>query len=301
MTFFQKPSEAAPTIILIPGITISLRTLPYILISIAIVVLSHEISHGISAKREGIGLKSVGLLLFLVIPGAFVEPEEEDLKKVPLKSRLRVYGAGSLSNMIVAALTLLLFLNFTFLISPLYVPQSQGVLIMDVVKGGPSEGILFPGAVIFEINGTRINNLEEFSEYLSKIIPGQILVLKTNHGDSIITTGAHPSNKQVAYLGVYPFNYYPPREYFQWMGPFIPYHVYWTFYWTWFVCLNIALFNLLPLFPLDGDKMFMEAAGYLTKDKDLKRLLTNFMRSLSLFLLLGNFALTFLNMGFITI
>ncbi len=70
----------------------------------------HELSHGVVAKAQRLPLKSVGLVLLAVIPpGAFVEPDEEELGKAPpLRARLRVYGAGSMANVVTALLTLLL-------------------------------------------------------------------------------------------------------------------------------------------------------------------------------------------------
>ncbi|MBR5954665.1 MAG: membrane-associated Zn-dependent protease, partial [Methanobrevibacter sp.] len=54
--------------------------LGYGLIGLATVLVVHEFSHGILAICEKISIKSIGLLLFAIIPGAFVEPDEDELK-----------------------------------------------------------------------------------------------------------------------------------------------------------------------------------------------------------------------------
>ena len=42
-------------------------------------IIIHEFSHGILARVENVKINSIGLLLFAIIPGAFVEPDEEKL------------------------------------------------------------------------------------------------------------------------------------------------------------------------------------------------------------------------------
>ena len=78
------------------------------IVVIAIILVPHELSHGIVARAEKIRLKSVGLLLLAVLPGAFVEPDEKQLGKAKPVTQLRVFAAGSFANFIVAMLTVLL-------------------------------------------------------------------------------------------------------------------------------------------------------------------------------------------------
>ena len=80
------------------------------IIALATVMIIHEGGHGVLARVEGISIKSVGLLLLAVIPGAFVEPDDDEIKKAKeilegdaksklagyceslLESRERIYG-----------------------------------------------------------------------------------------------------------------------------------------------------------------------------------------------------------------
>lgn len=79
-SIFETPSVS----ILIPGVDIpgSQIYVPFIygLIGLATVVIIHEFSHGIQSVCEKIPIKSMGLLLFFILPGAFVEPDEKSLK-----------------------------------------------------------------------------------------------------------------------------------------------------------------------------------------------------------------------------
>ena len=92
--------------IVIPGVEMpgSSIYIPFFygLIALATVLIVHEFSHGIQAVNEKISIKSIGLLLFAIIPGAFVEPDEDELKEAKKSSRLRVYAAGSIANITLA-------------------------------------------------------------------------------------------------------------------------------------------------------------------------------------------------------
>ena len=99
---FETPAVS----IIIPGVEMpgSSIYVPFFygLIALATVLIVHEFSHGIQAVGEKISIKSIGLLLFIILPGAFVEPDEEELKQAKKSSRLRVYAAGSIANITLA-------------------------------------------------------------------------------------------------------------------------------------------------------------------------------------------------------
>jgi len=82
----------------------------YWLIAIIILIFPHELSHAFALSINKLRIKSLGLILFLFIPGAFVEPDEKQLKKASKFKRLQVFCAGSFSN-IVTALFFILILN----------------------------------------------------------------------------------------------------------------------------------------------------------------------------------------------
>ena len=65
---------------IIPGIDIPLFAG---IISLAVLLVVHEFSHGLLARAAKVRLKSIGLLIFSIIPvGAFVEPDERQISKV---------------------------------------------------------------------------------------------------------------------------------------------------------------------------------------------------------------------------
>ena len=63
-------------------------TLGFGIIALITVMVVHEFGHGIISRVEGVKIKSIGVLFLAVLPGAFVEPDEEDIQKSKRISKL---------------------------------------------------------------------------------------------------------------------------------------------------------------------------------------------------------------------
>ncbi|ASJ06240.1 site-2 protease family protein [Thermococcus pacificus] len=233
--------------LVIPGLTIPLW---YGLIGLAVVMIVHELSHGIVARAEGLPLKSVGLVLLAVIPGAFVEPDEEELEKAPLRARLRVYGAGSLANVVTAFIAVLII---NLAISPLL--QPSGILVSGILDDGPAYGILQNGDVITAMDGVQIQKIDEFIDFMNKTKPGQTVTLTVlRDGKELnvnLKLGAHPENPEKGYIGIYPAQSVTSKVGLDWLV--LP--LFFAFYWIYVLNIGIGLMNLFPLVPLDGGRM----------------------------------------------
>ena len=72
----------------------------YFLVALAIVAVSHEMSHGIFARLWGIKVKTTGLAFFGPFFGAFVEPDEKKMAKAPKKHQLSILAAGTFANIL---------------------------------------------------------------------------------------------------------------------------------------------------------------------------------------------------------
>jgi len=142
------PSPENALVPVIPGVTVSGTVLLYMIIPIAVIMLSHELAHGIAARIEKIKVKSSGILAFIVLFGAFVEPDEEQMPKVKRVSRQRIYAAGSFSNLVIAFFALLLLVN-------MYNIGNEAHLAY-VRDDGPSYGSLQPNELVLAINGTPV-------------------------------------------------------------------------------------------------------------------------------------------------
>ncbi len=174
-------SIPAPFVPLIPGVTIGIEILPYILAAVSIAIIVHELSHAIAAKVENVKIKSTGFLAVLALLfAAFVEVDEEDLSRKPLSTRLRVYSAGVAANLILALL-------FTGILTSLYM-HGVGLLIVGVEPGSPAQTYgLSPGMIILSVNGTSVE-----SKPLSELIPVEKYVNKTvTYVFSVIANGVH--------------------------------------------------------------------------------------------------------------
>ena len=94
----------------------------YFLIAIVIVATVHEFSHGIFARRFGVRIKSTGFVFLKYFPalfGAFVEQDDEQMKKSKKFEQMSILSAGVFANVLVAILFyIILFGFFTFTFIP---------------------------------------------------------------------------------------------------------------------------------------------------------------------------------------
>jgi membrane-associated protease RseP (regulator of RpoE activity) len=277
-SLFYRPEVASPVLPLIPGVAFDLRWLPYILIALSISAILHELAHGMAACADKISLKSFGLFLILFIFGAFTEPEEEEFKKARTLSKVRVYSAGPLVNLVTALAIFLLITN-------LYAP-SLGILILGTYPQGPLEiAGLTPGDVIQGFNNVTINNVTDLYGYLINIKPNENLVLSVlykngTEGKVTIKTIESPENKTQGFIGLSGvFNYYPSRISVIPMDRTIgSFHLYWFYWWSLTISFSLAMFNMLPIYPFDGGgflKALMESLAKSPRKIHLVQYLTS--------------------------
>ena len=107
--FFYVPSQASPVMPLIPGVTIRFSSLPWFLAAAGVVILFHELAHGVMCVVEGIPVKSAAVLVAVLTFGGAVEPDEEAMEAAGLMSKLRVLAAGSLVNLVMGLLLIGVF------------------------------------------------------------------------------------------------------------------------------------------------------------------------------------------------
>ena len=86
----------------------------YWIIIIAIIAIFHEFFHGIFAKNAGVRVKSTGFGFLGPFLAAFVEPDEKQLLKKPVKKQLSVMAAGSFANLVLFIIFGLIFQLYFF-------------------------------------------------------------------------------------------------------------------------------------------------------------------------------------------
>ena len=259
-TVFETPSVS----IVIPGVEMpgSSIYIPFIygFIALATVLIVHEFSHGVQSVGEKISIKSIGLLLFAVIPGAFVEPDEDELKKAKKSSRLRIYAAGSIANISLAVIALLLVSLISAGI-PAYFSE-DGIEIDRIVSDSPSDGILKEGMVIESIEGHDINSSQSYVDIISSFKPGDNVSLQTDKGTYTVELAGNPNNQSRGFFGIQANKHFELTNNSLGSLPWILFELIELFQWIAVLNLGIGLFNLLPLKPLDGGYMLETLLSY---------------------------------------
>jgi len=279
---FLLSERKAAIVPVIPGLTLSLYWLPYFLVAIIVTVLTHEAAHGVIALIEGVRIKSAGAFIFAVFPGGFVEVDEKELNRLPSTSRIKIFSAGAASNILGGLLVFLL-------LSCLFTPTPSGIVVLNVLENGPLDvADIKRWDVIYALNGTPIHTLQDLVNFMANVKPREKLVVSTNKGNITIETIPSPENASRAIIGiVFPsLLYYPSRL---GLGFFWDVQTYLTLNWLFIALVNVAIFNMLPIPLLDGDR-FIQCL--LEKFADKGMLVKKFFNALSLFLIIVNMALS---------
>ncbi len=277
-----------PIIPLVPGITMSFSFFAMLLVPLIISIVFHELAHGVAARADDIPVQSSGLFVLLFLFGAFVEPDEEYMKvQAPRTARVRMYAAGSGANL---TLALVGFLMLTFLVMP-----PQGVLIVGTATGGPADGVLTPWTVITQMNDTIIYSEADLSTFLDNASPGDLVHFTINGQVVDLTLGSHPLNASWAYIGIYLRTYTPLIFPLNSLGPAWGIEFIRSISWFFIIALSLAIMNLLPIPPLDGDRLFKELIDVtISLERRSGRALLWALRVSALMLLILNIAFTFL-------
>jgi membrane-associated protease RseP (regulator of RpoE activity) len=259
--FRTQQAVSIQPIVPLPGLFVSFETFPYLVLALSVVVASHEISHGIASLADHVPLKSAGLFFAHVVMGGFVEPDEEKLNQAKNATKLRIFAAGSSTNIILGIFCIVLLSSFPATIAPFYTIAGGGVQIGSVPQNLPaySSG-LQAGDIVTSINGTTITGIADLRNYMSRVSPGQVVVIGTQTGSHAVRTGSDQTNSSHALIGISGLTdlivYNPKLSFLPSELPDILLH---AEYWLSVVLVSVALINMLPMYPFDGDK-FVDTA-----------------------------------------
>jgi len=273
-TITQTPSVS----LVIPGVEIpgSPIFIPftYGIIGIATVIIIHEFFHGILTRVEKIDINSIGLILFTILPGAFVEPDEEEMEKTTKLSRMRIYAAGSIGNVSLFVVAFLISLAITSFVIPGTFNET-GIQIERVISDTPAyNASLTSGMIIQSINGHNITDLNSYSLAVSSLKPGEMVNVVTNTGQYNFAAGKNPNNASVGFMGVQGVKHYEldssVSNIFGNQLPWVWFDLVEMFTWISFLNLAVGLFNLLPMKPLDGGHLLENLLSFKLPSKIVK-------------------------------
>jgi membrane-associated protease RseP (regulator of RpoE activity) len=182
---------APPNWFVIPGVNQFIPlTLP-VLLGLFITVAIHEMGHGILCRVEGILVKSMGVLIFVIPIGFFVEPDEEELERAPPVAKSRMYGAGIANNLVLGFACFGILILLLGMVTPV-----PGPIIYMVQEGSPAHNASIPlGSVIRALDGEQVSTPEGVSQILSGTKPGDtvgLTVLPAEVVRDLPATGPEP-------------------------------------------------------------------------------------------------------------
>jgi membrane-associated protease RseP (regulator of RpoE activity) len=270
----------------------------------------HEGAHGVAARSLGLKVKSSGLIFFLFIPiGAFVDVDEEELKEASGKVSSRVLAGGVGGNIALAAVCFFVVLLIVGGLAPIV----DGVYVGNVTEGMPAEAAgLLLGDVLVSIDGMPINSTDDLRIFLDNKTAGDLVEVTVARGDmwqnryTTVVNLTVADNRTVMGIGVSDLMteqrlkiyqtvtpeslvlYLVPPALAQGLVPFsdmlTPFYKSWlgaqwalyanVFFWIWFVNVNIAIFNALPIYPLDGGRMFNIALRKIIHRRNSEKIVT---------------------------
>jgi membrane-associated protease RseP (regulator of RpoE activity) len=202
ITQIPKAALPSPRMYLgLPGVN-PLIPIWYGIVALVVAIIIHEFSHGILARIADVPIKSMGLLFFVLPIGAFVEPDEDVLKKIDIRQRVKVFAAGPTMNIIVALLAAGIF-SWFFMAS--IQPSAEGVLVSAVEVDWPAyEAGLRPGMLIQKINNTTISDEDAFQYAMARTHANQTVAITVRVRGSAKTLNATLANKYDYYYALDP-------------------------------------------------------------------------------------------------
>lgn len=266
----------------------------YWIIAIALLVIVHEGLHGIMSAAGRIKIKSLGWGLLLIIPLAFVEPDEKRLQKKSFMVQQRVFAAGSLANFILATVCLLiLVVGF----SGIY--QTSGASFQSTVKGLPAEQANLTGTIV-AIENYTIKDAKDVSTALKEIGSDKTITIKTKLVKDTVIEDKEYTLKTViepnsttnrAFIGISGVSTQQiiKTELLQYAGIILFFQG--LFFFLFLINFGVGLANLLPIGPLDGGRMWDLVFKKAFKKSGKK--IASYVSWFALILLIANFAVPF--------
>ena len=242
----------------------------YWLIAIFIIAVTHETMHAVFIRLEKVPVKNYGILMLLLLPiGAFVDPDNERIKRLSLMKKLRIFAAGSFANFITALVAIGIFISSVFAFGA--ITETSGVVIDSVTESSPADKANLEGT-IQKINDEPIKNTLDFVRVLNETRISDEILVTTDKGDYKLVLEEHPKIENKSYVGVTIRNSYEYKLLgFDGIVPLVFLKIFFAVMsflnWLFLISVGVGVVNLLPVKPLDGGLFFGEIFTKFFKDK----------------------------------
>ena len=232
----------------------------YWLIALFVLVIVHEFAHGVIAERFGVKIKSSGFaflgILAPIVPAAFVEPDEKDLKTKKRWQQIAVFGAGSTSNFIFGGLFLLVLI---FICAPFVsmTMQTSEISFSNVMNESSLYNYNVTNGTIIAFNG--VYDLDNVSTSLMNLSLNQSVNLTINSSGVLntyeIVTFENPQMEGKGMIGISGLKIESEnKDGFQLLGDF-PLNFQILIFYIVFLNIGIGMMNLLPIWITDGGQI----------------------------------------------
>lgn len=142
----------------------------------------HEFFHGAMLKRLKLKIKSIGIILFggLVPFGAFVEPDEKEIKKKNKHDVVKMYSAGPTSNAVLALIFFIITAGILMIAAPFTTTPEYTTLGLKVINvyetvtvagvdyKSPVYGVLEKNDLIVSVNDVDIKTINNIVSATNK-------------------------------------------------------------------------------------------------------------------------------------
>ncbi|MDE1845953.1 MAG: site-2 protease family protein [Candidatus Micrarchaeota archaeon] len=234
---------------ILPGITMPLFAG---IVTLAIILIVHEFSHGILARVAKVKLKEIGLLVLGVIPiGAYVEPDERAVKRLNKEKQSRILIAGISANLGLSILTFALLVLVATYLLPGFVTTK--VFITATAPNSPAFNVIPAGAQVLAWNGHIVTNLTSLAAAASSI-PFTGVLVQTDKGNYSLISNA------TGKIGV---SLSQTRGPIATLSGSIVYFIYTVLSLSFLLNFLVGVVNLLPIPSFDGWQIYQ----LLTKNK----------------------------------
>jgi len=243
----------------------------HFIISLFIIITVHEFAHGVVARAHNIKVSSSGVgalsVVAPILPLAFVEPDEQELKKREDIIQYSVFSAGPVINIVIGILLFILF-SYTFVPIEASLIEPTGFSFDLINDSYPAAQAGLNHSNITTLNGENIDSFIDFQRKMICIGPDEEIEIGTSIGDFTVVTTESPDNPEQGFIGIRPIqNEMRVKAQYQKISG--------TFFWfkdlfKWLFTLNIfvGLFNLLPMAIVDGGRMFQIAINKMVGDNE---------------------------------